>query len=173
MSMLLFICCFLYVVFYIMKIALLFTGKTEKGYLPAAIAAYVERAARYAAVEVKVIPEPKNAGSMSEREQKKREGELILSAAGEGELLLLDERGKEFSSEEFAAFLSKKLQGSAKLLTFASGGPYGFSDDVYRRADEKIALSRMTFSHQMVRLFFAEQLYRAFTIIKGEPYHHR
>jgi 23S rRNA (pseudouridine1915-N3)-methyltransferase len=156
-----------------MKIALLFIGKTEKGYLPAAVATYVERVARYAPVEVKVVPEPKNVGSMSELEQKKREGELILSMAGEGELLLLDERGKEFSSEEFAAFLSKKMQGSAKQLTFAVGGPYGFSDEVYRQAVGKISLSRMTFSHQMVRLFFVEQLYRAFTIIKGEPYHHK
>ncbi|MDR0414819.1 MAG: 23S rRNA (pseudouridine(1915)-N(3))-methyltransferase RlmH [Prevotellaceae bacterium] len=156
-----------------MKIALLFTGKTDKGYLPAAIEMYVERIARYAAVRVKIIPELKNAGSLSEREQKRREGELILQAAGEGELLLLDERGKEFSSEEFAAFLSKKMQSSAKLVTFASGGAYGFSDEVYRRADGKISLSRMTFSHQMVRLFFAEQLYRAFTIINGEPYHHK
>ncbi|MDR0687926.1 MAG: 23S rRNA (pseudouridine(1915)-N(3))-methyltransferase RlmH [Prevotellaceae bacterium] len=156
-----------------MKIALLFVGKTEKGYLPAAIAVYVERLARYAAAEVRIIPEPKNAGSLGEQEQKRLEGELILSAAGEGELLLLDERGKEFSSEEFALFLSKKMQGSAKLITFVSGGPYGFSDEVYRRASGTISLSRMTFSHQMVRLFFVEQLYRAFTIMKGEPYHHR
>ncbi|MDR1417436.1 MAG: 23S rRNA (pseudouridine(1915)-N(3))-methyltransferase RlmH, partial [Prevotellaceae bacterium] len=131
-----------------MKIALLFIGKTEKGYLPAAVAAYVARVARYAPVEVKVVPEPKNVGSMSEHEQKKREGELILSMAGEGELLLLDERGKEFSSEEFSAFLSKKMQGSTKQLTFAVGGPYGFSDEVYRQAVGKISLSRMTFSHQ-------------------------
>ncbi|MDR3187989.1 MAG: 23S rRNA (pseudouridine(1915)-N(3))-methyltransferase RlmH [Prevotellaceae bacterium] len=156
-----------------MKIALLFVGKTESGYLPAAIATYVERLARYAAVAVKIIPEPKNAKQLSEPEQKKREGELILSAAGEGELLLLDERGQEFSSEEFAVFLGKKLHGSAKQLTFVAGGAYGFSEEVYRRASGKVALSRMTFSHQMVRLFFVEQLYRAFTIMKGEPYHHR
>ncbi|MDR2813928.1 MAG: 23S rRNA (pseudouridine(1915)-N(3))-methyltransferase RlmH [Prevotellaceae bacterium] len=156
-----------------MKIALLFVGKTETGYLPAAIAMYAERLTRYAAVEVKIVPEPKNAGSLSEQEQKKREGELILSAVGDGEVLLLDERGKEFSSEEFSAFLSKKMQGSAKLITFVSGGAYGFSEEVYRRANGKIALSRMTFSHQMVRLFFVEQLYRAFSIMKGEPYHHK
>jgi 23S rRNA (pseudouridine1915-N3)-methyltransferase len=156
-----------------MKMMLLFVGKTESGYLPAAIALYVERLVRYAAVEVKTLPEPKNAGRLSEQEQKKREGELILSAAGSGELLLLDERGKEFSSEEFSLFLSKKMQGSGKLITFVSGGAYGFSEDVYRRASGKIALSRMTFSHQMVRLFFVEQLYRAFTIMNGEPYHHK
>ncbi|MDR0712302.1 MAG: 23S rRNA (pseudouridine(1915)-N(3))-methyltransferase RlmH [Prevotellaceae bacterium] len=156
-----------------MKIALLFVGKTENGYLPAAVAMYVERLARYVSVEVKIIPEKKNTRSLSAQEQKKREGELILSAAGDGELLLLDERGKEFSSEEFSLFLSKKMQGSAKQITFVSGGAYGFSEEVYRRANEKIALSRMTFSHQMVRLFFVEQLYRAFTIMKGEPYHHK
>ncbi|MDR3365431.1 MAG: 23S rRNA (pseudouridine(1915)-N(3))-methyltransferase RlmH [Prevotellaceae bacterium] len=156
-----------------MKIALLFVGKTENGYLPAAVATYVERIARYAAVEVKIVAEPKNAKSLSEQEQKKREGELILAAVGEGELLLLDERGQELSSEEFALFLSKKMSGSAKALTFVVGGAYGFSEEVYRRANGKIALSRMTFSHQMVRLFFVEQLYRAFTIMKGEPYHHK
>ena len=156
-----------------MKIALLFVGKTESGYLPAAIAMYVTRLSRYVSVEVKVTPEPKNAGSLSEQEQKKREGELILAAAGEGELLLLDERGKELSSVEFAHFLSQKMQGAAKRLTFVAGGAYGFSEAVYARADGQIALSRMTFSHQMVRLIFVEQLYRAFTIMSGAPYHHR
>lgn len=156
-----------------MKIALLFVGKTESGYLPAAIAMYVERLSRYASASVKIIPEPKHTGRLSEQEQKKREGELILPAAGSGELLLLDERGKEFSSEDFALFLAQKMQGSGKQLTFVSGGAYGFSEEVYGRANGKIALSRMTFSHQMVRLFFVEQLYRAFTIMNGEPYHHR
>jgi 23S rRNA (pseudouridine1915-N3)-methyltransferase len=156
-----------------MKIVLLFMGKTEPGYLPAAVSMYVDRLARYAAVEVKTLSEPKSAGRLSEQEQKKREGELILSAAGSGELLLLDERGEEFSSEEFSIFLSKKMQGSGKLITFASGGAYGFSEEVYRRAGGKISLSRMTFSHQMVRLFFVEQLYRAFTIMNGAPYHHK
>ena len=156
-----------------MKIALLFVGKTESGYLPAAIAMYVTRLSRYVSVEVKVTPEPKNAGSLSVEEQKKREGELILAAAGEGELLLLDERGKELSSVEFAHFLSQKMQGAAKRLTFVAGGAYGFSEAVYARADGQIALSRMTFSHQMVRLIFVEQLYRAFTIMSGAPYHHR
>ncbi len=156
-----------------MKLILLFVGKTDKGYLPDAVDIYVDRLKHYASVEVRVIPELKNAKSLSEGQQKEREGELILSATEEGELWLLDERGKEFSSEEFSSFLEKKLQGSAKALTFVVGGPYGFSGDVYKRAAGKISLSRMTFSHQMVRLFFAEQLYRAFTIMKGEPYHHK
>ncbi|MDR2938232.1 MAG: 23S rRNA (pseudouridine(1915)-N(3))-methyltransferase RlmH [Prevotellaceae bacterium] len=156
-----------------MKILLLFVGKTDKGYLPAAIDIYVDRLKHYAAVELRTIPELKNAKSLSEEQQKDSEGKQLLQAAGEGELWLLDEQGKELSSEEFSVFLEKKLQGSAKNLTFVVGGPYGFSAEVYARAAGRISLSRMTFSHQMVRLFFAEQLYRAFTIIKGEPYHHK
>lgn len=156
-----------------MKIILLFVGKTEKGYLPEAINVYVDRLKHYAGVELRVIPELKNAKNLSEEQQKEREGGQILQAADEGEMWLLDERGKEFSSEEFSLFLEKKLQGSVKSLTFVVGGAYGFSEEVYRYAAGKISLSRMTFSHQMVRLFFAEQLYRAFAIMKGEPYHHK
>jgi 23S rRNA (pseudouridine1915-N3)-methyltransferase len=155
------------------KIILLFVGKTEKGYLPEAINVYVDRLKHYAGVELRVIPELKNAKNLSEEQQKEREGGQILQAADEGEMWLLDERGKEFSSEEFSLFLEKKLQGSVKSLTFVVGGAYGFSEEVYRYAAGKISLSRMTFSHQMVRLFFAEQLYRAFAIMKGEPYHHK
>jgi 23S rRNA (pseudouridine1915-N3)-methyltransferase len=156
-----------------MKLVILFVGKTDRGYLPAAVDAYLDRLKHYAGVELRVVPEPKNAKSLSELQLKEREGELVLQAADEGELWLLDERGKELSSEEFSLFLEKKMQGSAKALTFAVGGAYGFSDEVYRRAAGRLSLSRMTFSHQMVRLFFAEQLYRAFTIMKGEPYHHK
>ncbi len=156
-----------------MKLIILFVGKTDKGYLPEAVDIYVDRLKHYANVEVRVIPELKNAKSLSEGQQKEREGELILQAADESELWLLDERGKELSSEEFSLFLEKKMQGSAKALTFVVGGAYGFSEEVYRCAAGQLSLSRMTFSHQMVRLFFAEQLYRAFTIMKGEPYHHK
>jgi len=155
------------------KIILLFVGKTEKGYLPEAVDMYVDRLSHYVGAELRVIPELKNAKNLSEEQQKEREGEQILQAADDSEMWLLDERGKEFSSEEFSLFLEKKLQGNAKVLTFVVGGAYGFSDAVYRRAAGKISLSRMTFSHQMVRLFFAEQLYRAFTIMKGEPYHYK
>lgn len=156
-----------------MKLTLLFVGKTDKGYLIDAIDMYINRLKHYANVEVKIIPELKNAKNLNEEQQKEREGELILSAADEGEIWLLDEHGKEFSSEGFSVFLEKKMQGSIKTLTFVVGGPYGFSEKVYGRAAGKISLSRMTFSHQMVRLFFVEQLYRAFTILKGEPYHHK
>jgi len=156
-----------------MKFTLIFVGKTDRGYLPEAVNTYLDRLKHYASVELRVVPELKNAKSLSEAQQKEREGEQILQVADEGEMWLLDERGKEFSSEEFALFLEKKLQGNVKSLTFVVGGAYGFSEAVYRRATGKISLSRMTFSHQMVRLFFAEQLYRAFTIMKGEPYHHK
>jgi 23S rRNA (pseudouridine1915-N3)-methyltransferase len=133
----------------------------------------VGRLRRYAPVEVQVAPEAKGAKSLSARQQVEREGEAIIALSEGSELLLLDERGEALSSEELAAFLSKKMLGTSKAITFAVGGPYGFSEKVYRRAAGMISLSRMTFSHQMVRLFLVEQLYRAFTIMKGEPYHHK
>lgn len=156
-----------------MKLTILFVGKTDRGYLPEAIDTYLDRLRHYASVELRVIPDVKNAKSLSEVQQKEREGELMLQAAEEGELWLLDEQGKELSSEEFSLFLEKKMQGSTKSIIFAVGGAYGFSEEVYGRAVGKISLSRMTFSHQMVRLFLVEQVYRAFTIMKGEPYHHK
>lgn len=156
-----------------MKLTILFVGKTDRGYLPEAIDTYLDRLRHYASVELRVIPDLKNAKSLSEVQQKEREGELMLQAAEEGELWLLDEQGKELSSEEFSLFLEKKMQGSAKSIILAVGGAYGFSEEVYGRAVGKISLSRMTFSHQMVRLFLVEQVYRAFTIMKGEPYHHK
>jgi 23S rRNA (pseudouridine1915-N3)-methyltransferase len=156
-----------------MKISLIVVGKTSKGYLEEGISSYLQRLKHYISLEVKVIPELKNTKSLDEQQQKRREGEQILQAAESSEMWLLDESGKEFSSEDFADFLEKKNQAPAKTISFVVGGAYGFSEEVYARAVGKISLSQMTFSHQMVRLFFVEQLYRAFTIIKGEPYHHK
>jgi 23S rRNA (pseudouridine1915-N3)-methyltransferase len=155
-----------------MKIILLFVGKTDRGYLATAIDDYLQRLTHYATVEVKIIPDLKNAKSLSEAQQREREGELLLQAAAGAELVLLDERGQQLTSEEFAAFWSKKMLDSTKTIMLAVGGAYGFSDDVYRHAAGKISLSRMTFTHQMVRLFLVEQIYRAFTVIRGEGYHH-
>src|SRR5690606_424596 len=119
------------------------------------------------------LPELKNTKHLSEAQQKAKEAELLFKQIQPADfLILLDEKGKEFSSVKFAEFLNKKMLSSVQHLVFAIGGPYGFDDSVYSRANEKLSLSRMTFSHQMVRLFFTEQLYRAFTILKGEPYHH-
>lgn len=123
---------------------------------------------------MEIIPDIKNAKNLSEENQKKLEGEEILKRINPGdELILLDENGKSFTSEGFSEFLQKKMNSGLKNLTFVIGGPYGFSDAVYARATSKLSLSKMTFSHQMIRLFFVEQIYRAFTILRNEPYHHR
>ena len=124
-------------------------------------------------MEFKVIPDLKNRKALNEEQQRIAEGELILKQLGKGDqVILLDERGKSLSSVEFAKFLQKKMNSGIKQLVFIIGGPYGFSKEVYDRSNDTISLSKMTFSHQMVRVFFAEQLYRAFTIIRGESYHH-
>lgn len=155
-----------------MKTELILVGKTNDKHFVAGIKDYTERIGHYMPFEIKVIPELKNTKSISEEQQKQREGELILKQVQPSDMLvLLDEHGVEHRSVEFAAWLQKKQQ-TARRLVFVIGGPYGFSEDVYARANEKISLSRMTFSHQMVRLVFTEQIYRACTIIKGEPYHH-
>ncbi len=155
-----------------MKVTLLLVGKTRDKIYSEGITDYVNRINHYLSFEVKVIPELKNSGNLSEKQQKEKEGEQILKNIEEkSHVVLLDERGKEYRSVEFASWLENK-QLSARQLIFVVGGPYGFSQDVYKRADDKISLSRMTFSHQLVRLVFVEQLYRACTIIKGEPYHH-
>ena len=134
---------------------------------------YVKRLKHYTKLEIAELPELKNTKSLTAEQQKAREAEMILKKiAATDHVILLDEDGTELTSKQFAAYLDKKAMGAAANLVFVTGGPYGFDNSVYRRANDKIALSRMTFSHQMVRLFFAEQLYRAFTIIKGEPYHH-
>ena len=155
-----------------MKTELILVGKTVNKHFNAGINDYVERIGHYMPFSITTIPELKNTKNLSESQQKEREGELILKQIQSTDtVVLLDEHGKEFRSIEFADWIQKK-QNTARRLMFVIGGPYGFSNDVYERANEKISLSKMTFSHQMVRLIFTEQIYRACTIIKGEPYHH-
>lgn len=156
-----------------MKVTLLVVGKTDAAYLREGIDEYTRRLKRYVNFEIEIIPDIKKAGTMATELQKSREGEQILMKDSAGkELHLFDENGEMFSSKEFAGFLEKKMLGGLKELVFVIGGPYGFSQDVYKRANSKISLSRLTFSHQMARLLCVEQIYRAFTILKGEPYHH-
>lgn len=156
-----------------MKITLLLLGDTDKLYLKEGIAEYQKRLKHYIPFEIKTIPDIKKAGAMSEDTQKKKEGELILDTWGRSQgLVLFDEKGLSFNSREFADFLQKKMASGLKELTFVVGGPYGFSKEVQNLAQDKISLSKMTFSHQLVRLLIMEQFYRAFTILKGEPYHH-
>jgi 23S rRNA (pseudouridine1915-N3)-methyltransferase len=134
---------------------------------------YQKRLAHYIKFEFKIIPDIKNAKNLSESQQKEKEGVLILKELiTTDQLVLLDEKGHEFRSLEFSCFLQKKMNSGIKQLVFVIGGPYGFSDTVYKKAQGKVSLSKMTFSHQMIRLFMVEQLYRAFTILKNEPYHH-
>ncbi len=155
-----------------MKTMLIWVGKTVNKHFVAGINDYVERIGHYMPFETLTIPELKNTKKLSEEQQKTAEGELILKQIQPSDtVVLLDEHSKEMRSIEFAAWTEKKQQ-TARRLIYIIGGPYGFSEAVYQRADEKISLSRMTFSHQMVRLVFVEQIYRACTIIKGEPYHH-
>ena len=152
-----------------MKIALIVIGKTDAGYFVEAINEYKNRLVHYIPFEMEVIPDIKNVKNLSESQQKEREGDLILKALQPGDyLVLLDEKGKEFTSVQFSTYIERKT----KRLVFVVGGPYGFSDAVYKAAAEKISLSKMTFSHQMIRLIFIEQLYRAMTILNNEPYHH-
>lgn len=155
-----------------MKARLILTGKTNDKLYVKGIEDYVERINHYIPFEIVTIAALKNTKSMTREQQKKLEGEMILrNIQASDNVVLLDERGAERTSAETAQWLEKKRQLSRNLV-FVIGGPYGFSEDVYARAEEKISLSRMTFSHQMVRLIFVEQLYRACTIIKGESYHH-
>lgn len=155
-----------------MDIVLLTVGKTDVKWVKEGLDLYVSRLRHYVSFELKEIPQLKNVSALSREQIREREGELILKALRPSDdVVLLDEHGREFRSLEFAKFLEgKTLQG--RNLVFVIGGAYGFSEAVYARCDGKISLSKMTFSHQMVRTVFAEQLYRAFTIIKGEPYHH-
>jgi 23S rRNA (pseudouridine1915-N3)-methyltransferase len=155
------------------KIVLLQIGKTTESYLREGIQVYENRINNYISFEFKTLPELKNAASLSFDQQKNLEGKMILEAIPPSAfIVLLDEAGKEFTSVEFSGFIQKQLLRSIKCMIFVIGGPYGFSESVYKKADAKIALSKMTFSHQMVRLIFMEQLYRAMTILKNEPYHH-
>lgn len=156
-----------------MKITLLTIGKTEDKYLLEGIEVYVKRLKHYITFRILEIPELKGTKNLSQDQQKSKEGELIFkNISSTDNVVLLDENGQEFTSKQFSVFLNKKMVGGQQHLVFVVGGPYGFSEEIYKRSNEKISLSRMTFSHQMIRLFFTEQLYRAYTILKGEPYHH-
>lgn len=156
-----------------MKILLLVIGKTDEDHLITGIKKYVGRIGHYATFEMKEIPDPRNRKSLSEEQQKKDEGLLLLSQLQPSDhVVLLDENGKQQTSLGFAESLEKQMAAGSKRLVFIIGGPYGFAQEVYDRSNAKLSLSSMTFSHQMVRLIFVEQLYRAFTILKGEPYHH-
>jgi len=155
-----------------MKITLLFVGKTSFDYLEKGIAEYEKRIKRYLDFEIKVIKDLKPGKNMPANIVKFKEGELILKQIKSTDFLfLLDEKGKQYTSREFAGFIENKIVTGIKNLIFIVGGAYGFSEDVYKRANGKLSLSKMTFSHQPIRLLFVEQLYRAFTIIKREPYH--
>ena len=156
-----------------MQITLLAIGKTDDKRLVQLIEDYQKRLKHYIKFELEIIPDLKNTKNLSEKEQQEREGALILKKLQPtDQLIVLDEKGHQFRSIEFSRFLQKKLNSGLKRIVFVIGGPYGFSEAVYQRSQGKVSLSKMTFSHQMIRLFFVEQLYRAFTILKNEPYHH-
>ena len=156
-----------------MHLTLLTVGKTDIPWVRDGLEMYASRLKHYVPFELREIPELKGVSALSRDQVKEREGELILKQLKPAdEVILLDERGQEFRSLEFADWLGRRLAGSGRDLVFVIGGAYGFSDAVYNRAGGKVSLSKMTFSHQLVRTIFAEQLYRAFTILRGEPYHH-
>ncbi|MEN8704467.1 MAG: 23S rRNA (pseudouridine(1915)-N(3))-methyltransferase RlmH [Polaribacter sp.] len=156
-----------------MKIKLLAIGKTDHKQLSLLIDEYQNRLKHYIKFEIDIIPDIKNVKNLSELQQKEREGELILKKLQNTDVLvLLDDKGKQFTSIEFSKYLQKKMNAGLKQLVLVIGGPYGFSNAVYQKSQGKISLSKMTFSHQMIRLFIVEQLYRGFTILKNEPYHH-
>jgi 23S rRNA (pseudouridine1915-N3)-methyltransferase len=157
-----------------MNIKLISIGKTDDKSLDILIQTYTKRLKHYINFEFVIIPDIKNRKHLNFEQQKAQEGQLLLKNIQTSDfVVLLDENGKNFTSVEFSNYLSKKMLSGTKQLVFIIGGPYGFSEKVYQRANQKISLSKMTFSHQMVRLFFVEQLYRAFTILKNEPYHHQ
>lgn len=156
-----------------MKVVLLSVGKTDNDFYTQAIDIFKKRLSYYISFETEFIPDLKNTKNLSEKEQKILEGESILNRIQQSDhIVLLDDKGKQYSSVEFARFMEKKSHSVPKRLVFVVGGPYGFSEAVYTRANEKFSLSKMTFTHQMVRLVFVEQLYRAMTILNNEPYHH-
>lgn len=157
-----------------MNIKLIAIGKTDNKNLQSLMDEYQKRLSFYIKFDLEIIPDIKNAKNLSETQQKEKEGELILNKLAPTDFLfLLDENGKSFGSVEFASELQKKMNSGIKTLVFVIGGPYGFSEAVFQKAQQKISLSKMTFSHQMVRLFFIEQVYRGFTILRNEPYHHQ
>jgi len=157
-----------------MEVKLIVVGKTEKPYLIEGEDLYNNRLKHYIKFIEVIIPELKKVSKLSENQIKQKEGDLILSKVDNGDIVvLLDENGKDMGSVVFSQFLQKQMNSGMKRLVFIIGGAYGFSNELYSRANQKLSLSKMTFSHQMVRLIFKEQLYRGFTILKGEPYHHR
>lgn len=156
-----------------MKISLLAIGKTNAKYLQEGILQYLKRIGYYIPFEIKILPDIKTSKSLTVDKQKELEAEVFLSQIQQGDfVVLLDERGKEMTSRDYASYIEKKMITVSKNLIFVIGGPYGFAKSVYDRANDKISFSKMTFSHEMIRLFFVEQLYRAMTILRGEPYHH-
>ena len=157
-----------------MTIKLLAIGKTDSSQLQELVEVYQRRLQHYINFEIELIPDLKKTKNLSEEQQKEKEGELILKRLAPTDMLILfDEKGKQYTSIEFSSFLQKKMNSGIKQLVFLIGGPYGFSNEIYSKASGKISLSKMTFSHQMVRLFITEQIYRAFTILRNEPYHHQ
>ena len=156
-----------------MRIQVMFVGKTTGKLFQEAISDYQQRLTHYVPFAIEEVPDLKNTKNLTEEQQKEKEADIVLDRLQPGDVLvLLDERGKEFTSREFSTFLENKMQAVSKRLVLLIGGPYGFSQRIYDAAQGKISLSKMTFSHQMVRLFLVEQIYRAFTIMRGEPYHH-
>ncbi len=156
-----------------MKVVLLSVGKTDHPLLSQIIEDYRKKVNHYIPFEMRMVPDPKNRRSLSEKEQKAEEAQLLLKVLHPSDhVVLLDEKGKQYRSTEFARYLEKKSHLVSRQLVFLVGGPYGFAPEIYERATEMISLSKMTFTHQMVRLVFTEQLYRAMTIIHNEPYHH-
>ena len=157
-----------------MTIKLIAIGKTDNADLQSLMDDYIKRLGFYIKFSIEIIPDIKNVKNLSEDQQKQKEGELILSKLSATDILiLLDENGKQFDSVHFSEYLQKHMNSGIKQLVFVIGGPYGFSKEVYEKSNGKLSLSKMTLSHQMIRLFFIEQLYRGFTILRNEPYHHR
>ena len=157
-----------------MTIKLITIGKTDNKQLTSLIDDYIKRLGYYIKFSLDIIPDIKNSKNLSEVQQKQKEGELILKKISTTDtLILLDENGKQFDSVDFSSYLQKHMNSGIKQLVFVIGGPYGLSEDVYKKSNGKLSLSKMTFSHQMIRLFFIEQLYRGFTILRNEPYHHK
>lgn len=156
-----------------MEIELMTVGKTTSKIIIAGIEEYTKRLRHYIPYSINMLPDVRNAGKLKADQQKEAEGEMILSKLSASDfVVLLDERGKEYTSMEFSAFIERQMVAGRKKVVFVVGGPYGFSQAVYDRADSKLSLSKMTFNHEMVRLFFTEQIYRAMTILRNEPYHH-
>lgn len=157
-----------------MKIELAVIGKTSIGYLKQGIDEYIKRLKHYVPFEIKYIDDIKNTKNISEDQQKRTEGAKILSLLDKSDfVVLLDEHGKEYTSMQYSSYIQKRMLSGAKKVVFVIGGPFGFSQEVYDRANDKISFSKMTFNHEMIRLIFTEQLYRAYTIINHEPYHHK